>query len=380
MGNLKAGPIRAGKGWRWVTDRNAPDRSRTGTRRIIVVGAGILGIWQALLARLAGHEVTLIDRSDDPASTSASHYAGAMLSPDCEGEAAPALVRDYGRSGLELWRAHYPGLIEAGSLVLAPARDRSELVRFARMTGGHAHVDAAGVGRLEPDLDGRFHEGLYFADEAHMATPDALAYLIGAAQKAGCRLAFGAQAMRSAVEAPEGVPPGDPLALVEAGLCDLAIDCRGLAARDVLPDLRGVRGERIVIGCQDVRLSRPVRLLHPRHPLYIVPWGDGRFMVGATVIESEDDGPASVRSVLELLGAAYALHPGFGEAEVLEVAAGVRPAFPDNVPKARVEAGGRVVRVNGAYRHGFLLAPVLAEAVSRVLSEESADHPLVETC
>jgi glycine oxidase len=375
---LKAGPIRAGKGWRWVTDRNKVETSAAASRRIIVVGAGILGIWQALLARLAGHEVTLIDRSADPTATSASHYAGAMLSQDCEGEAAPALVRDYGRSGLELWRAHYPRLIEAGSLVLAPARDRSELIRFARMTGGHVHLDGPGVAKLEPDLDGRFHEGLYFADEAHMATPDALAYLIGALQEAGCRLAFGAQAMASALGGLDGLSPGDPLAFVEAGLCDVAIDCRGLAARDVLPDLRGVRGERIVIGCQDVRLSRPVRLLHPRHPLYIVPWGDGRFMVGATVLESEDDGPASLRSVLELLGAAYALHPGFGEAEVLEVSAGVRPAFPDNVPKARVEAGGRVIRVNGAYRHGFLLAPVLAAAVSTVLSGERIDHPLVE--
>ncbi len=349
-------------------------------RRIIVVGAGIIGIWQALLARLAGHEVTLVDRCPDPAATSASHYAGAMLSPDCEAEAAPELVRDHGREGLELWRAHYPGLMEAGSLVLAPARDRSELVRFARMTRGHTHLDGPAVAKLEPDLVGRFHEGLFFADEAHMATPDALAFLLDAAKEAGCRLAFGSRAMAGALAGVRDEDRGAPLSLVEAGLCDVAIDCRGLAARDALSDLRGVRGERIVIGCGDVRLSRPVRLLHPRHPLYVVPWGDGRFMVGATVIESEDDGPASVRSVLELLGAAYALHPGFGEAEVLEVSAGVRPAFPDNVPRARVEAGGRVIRVNGAYRHGFLLAPVLAKAVLRVLSGESTEHPLVETC
>ncbi len=379
MGIWRVGPIRAGKVWRWVTDLNTGVNRPDVPRRIIVVGAGIIGIWQALLARLAGHDVTLVDRCPDPAATSASHYAGAMLSPDCEAEAAPELVREHGREGLELWRAHYPRLMEAGSLVLAPARDRSELVRFARMTRGHTHLDGPGVAKLEPDLDGRFHEGLFFADEAHMATPDALAFLISAAKDAGCRHAFGPQAMAGALAGLREDVSGDPLALVGAGLCDVAIDCRGLAARDQLPDLRGVRGERLVIRCGDVRLARPVRLLHPRHPLYVVPWGDGRFMVGATVIESEDDGPASVRSVLELLGAAYALHPGFGEAEILEVSAGVRPALPDNVPKARIEADGRVIRVNGAYRHGFLLAPVLAKAVGGVIAGQGRrDHPLVE--
>ena len=54
------------------------------------------------------------------------------------------------------------------------------------------------------------------------------------------------------------------------------------------------------------RLRRPVRLLHPRFPIYVVPWSGNRFMVGATQIESEADGPVTLRSALELLGAAYA--------------------------------------------------------------------------
>ena len=66
-----------------------------------------------------------------------------------------------------------------------------------------------------------------------------------------------------------------------------------------------------------MKLGRPVRMLHPRIPLYIVPRADGVFMIGATMIESADPTGVSVRSTLELLGAAYALHPAFGEAEVL---------------------------------------------------------------
>jgi glycine oxidase len=99
-------------------------------------------------------------------------------------------------------------------------------------------------------------------------------------------------------------------------------------------------------------------------------------LVGATVIESEDDRPMTARSALELLGLAYALHPGFGEAEIIEMSAGVRPAFPDNVPRIRVE--GATVRVNGAYRHGFLLAPVMAKTVVDWLATGKIPPDLME--
>jgi glycine oxidase len=82
-------------------------------------------------------------------------------------------------------------------------------------------------------------------------------------------------------------------------------------------------------------------------------------MIGATVIESDDMGPPTLRSALELLGAAYALLPAFGEARIIDIAAGVRPAFPDNTPKILVR--GHRIFVNGMYRHGFLLSPILAQ-------------------
>ena len=154
------------------------------------------------------------------------------------------------------------------------------------------------------------------------------------------------------------------------------IDCRGLAAREDLPELRGVRGERILIATRDVALKRPVRLLHPRQPIYVVPQGDGRFVIGATVVEREDDGPMTVKSALELLGSAFALHPAFAEAAILDMGAGVRPAFPDNVPRIAIEAEGQTIRVNGAYRHGFLLAPVLGQAVADFIAT-GARHPLM---
>jgi glycine oxidase len=191
-----------------------------------------------------------------------------------------------------------------------------------------------------------------------MPAPAALEFMLTEVQQAGVEIVLG------------GAPPA------EAN--DTIIDCRGLAARDALPNLRGVRGERLLICSHEVSLQRPVQLLHPRVPLYVVPWGDGLFMIGATLIETEDAGPVSVRSALELLGGAYAVHPAFAEAEIIDLGVGVRPAFPDNMPRAVVRDGGRHIFVNGAYRHGFLLAPVLARAVADYIESGTASELLVK--
>ncbi|MGH6816629.1 MAG: FAD-dependent oxidoreductase [Hyphomicrobiaceae bacterium] len=323
------------------------------TRPVTVVGAGIIGLWTTLVLQRTGYAVRLIDRCAVPFAQTASRYAGAMLAPYCEADGSPPIVKDLGIEALELWRRTYPGIVWNGTLVLAAARDRTELARFARLTVGH-HRGA--VADLEPDLAGRFDTGLFFSGEGHLVPHDAMTFLLEEARRLGAEAAF-----------------GETWTAAGGGL---VVDCRGIDARLDLKTLRGVRGERLILRTREIALHRTVRLLHPRHPLYIVPWGDGRFMIGATVIESEETGPVSVRSALELLGMAYTLHPAFGEAEIVDLGVGVRPAFPDNVPKA--VATGRHIHVNGAYRHGFLLAPVLAQAVADYLTTGQARTGVVE--
>src|SRR5690606_5154338 len=114
---------------------------------------------------------------------------------------------------------------------------------------------------------------------------------------------------------------------------DVTVDCRGSGAAGDLKTLRGVRGERASVRAGESALKRPVRLLPPRRSLYVVPWRAGTYMVGATMIETGDSGPVSLRSTLDLLGLAYALHPAFGEARIVSLDAGMRPAFPDNLPR-----------------------------------------------
>ncbi|KAB2912209.1 MAG: FAD-dependent oxidoreductase [Hyphomicrobiaceae bacterium] len=322
-------------------------------RSVVVVGAGITGLWQALTLARRGHRIRLVEQSTAPFADAASRLAGAMLAPFCEAEAAEPVVRDLGLQSLALWRGTFPGVTARGTLVVAGTRDRAELVRFARMTEGFDKLDAEQLDVLEPGLGGRFAAALYYPDEAHMAPTEAMSFLLDAARSAGVKVSFGTRWGG------------------ESQAADIVIDCRGLAARGELAGLRGVRGERVVVRTREVELTRPVRLLHPRHPLYVVPWPDGLFMIGATVIESEDSSSVTVRSALDLLSMAYALHPAFGEAEIIELGAGVRPAFADNVPKIVVR--GRHIHVNGLYRHGFLMAPALAALVADYLDKGTAD-------
>jgi glycine oxidase len=320
-------------------------------KTIAIRGAGVVGLWQALTLARRGHNVTLCERSSLPFTFSCSLYAGAMLAPNCEKESAEPIVRDLGLRGLALWRDTYPGATANGTLVLALHRDRAELDRFARVTEGHRRLSASELAETEPVLTDRFAGALYFAQEGHLSPEPALRFLLEQVRSAGAEVRFG-----------EGEFPAD---------ADLVIDCRGLAAKDRLPELRGVRGERIVVKSREVTLSRPVRMLHPRFPLYVVPWGDGVYMIGATVIESEETGPVTLRSALDLLSAAYALAPPFAEAEIVLQGAGARPAFPDNRP--RIMVGRRYIYVNGLYRHGFLLAPVLAELVAAYIETGATD-------
>ncbi|HEU0147385.1 MAG TPA: FAD-dependent oxidoreductase, partial [Bradyrhizobium sp.] len=155
----------------------------------------------------------------------------------------------------------------------------------------------------------------------------------------------------------------------------LVIDCRGLEARDVEPELRGVKGEMILIETSEVQLARPVRLMHPRWPLYVIPRDNNLFMLGATSLEAEDTG-VSLRSALELLGAAYAVHPAFAEARILEFGSGLRPAYPDNLPRITVK-GDNEIRVNGLYRHGFLIAPALAQATLNYVTQGAIDNEVM---
>lgn len=311
--------------------------------RASVLGAGVAGLCVATELVARGHEVTIFDPAARPGPHGCSWWAGGMLAPFCEGETAEEPVVRLGQKAADWWERQGATVARRGTVVLTLGRDRRELDRFARRVQRHERLDVAALAEMEPDLDGRFDRALHIPGEAHLDPRAALLHLRDRLELAGV------------------------VFVAEPGRADgLTFDCRGLAARDVLRDLRGVKGEMAVLRSSDIHLSRPIRLLHPRFPLYVVPRADGLFMLGATQVES-DDRRRSVRSVLELLSAAYAMHPAFGEAELVEIGVDARPAFPDNLP--RIHRRGQTIHVNGLFRHGFLLAPALAQMAVEAVFE-----------
>ncbi len=314
------------------------------SKAVTVIGAGVAGLVTALTLAERGAKVVLVERFGE-LGHNASWLAGGMLAPFCEGESAPSRVVEAGKSAIDWWAARVLGVSRTGTLVVAPPRDSSEIERFAARASGHERADEMRIAELEPDLAGRFRRGLFFESEGHLDPRAAMRALLEALQGRGAELRFGED--------------GERLVCTNA-----VVDCRGFAARSALSELRGVRGEMIRVRTPEINLKRCVRLLHPRIPLYVVPRENGEYMIGATMIESAEKGAVSVRSAIELMSAAYALHPAFGEAEILELSADVRPAFADNEPRV-VECDGRIF-VNGLYRHGFLLAPALAARVAEL--------------
>ena len=302
-----------------------------------VLGSGVAGLCVATLLMERGETVEIITQPDCRA---ASHWAGGMLAPWCEAESAPQQVIDWGQHAAGWWSQRVDGVEQQGTLVVAPPRDSRELTRFASMTEKHEWVVP---GDIEPALENRFARGLYFAAEAHLDPRLALQQLRDKLQQAGVPL-----------------HSGEPTGTI--------IDCRGIHAADHQPALRAVRGEMLILQTHDVQLSRPVRLLHPRFPCYLVPRAEGHFMLGATMVESHDSSPISARAMMELLSAAYSLHPALAEARIVESGTGLRPAYQQNLPEVRFENGR--FSLNGLYRHGFLLAPIMAENLMLQLTQE----------
>lgn len=341
-----------------------------------IAGAGLAGRLVAWRLARAGWRVSLFDRAARDDRRAASHVAAAMLSPLAERVGSDGTVFDLAQRSMALWPAWLTELQHdsgqpvyhrrEGTLVVAHPVDRANLTHFEQVLrqklppthqGLVRPLDGSSLDTLEPALARRFAHGLHLVGEGQLANDELLAALTVALDRFRIEWFDGCEV---------GTLAAGELQTAD-GPCraDVVIDTRGLGARGRWPGLRGVRGEVLTVECDGVVLQRPVRLMHPRYQLYVAPRPGARFVVGATELESEDPGAATVRSVLELGSALYSLHPAFGEARVVQVASSLRPAFDDHRPALRREAG--VWELNGLYRHGYLCSPALVDELEQAL-------------
>lgn len=341
---------------------------------IVIAGAGLLGRLLAWRLLLGGRRVTLFEAGALEPSPAAAYVAAGMIAPLSEAAATERRVYAMGMAALPLWKKWIAQLNAAvggegevffqntGSLAVAHPGDSGDLAQFEqdlrlRLGGEEKNfrcIAQEELRRLEPDIAPHFSRAILLAKEANVDNRALLAALLAQIR------ALGGQCI---AHTPVTVNHGTAAVNGEPLRCRWTVDCRGFGAADDDANLRGVRGEVLRVRCREVRLRRPLRLMHPRYQLYIAPRPGGRFVVGATEIESADRSPLSVQSALELCSALYTVNPAFAEARIEEAGVGLRPAFMDNLPRVTLRPG--FAAANGLYRHGFLVAPVVVEEIAR---------------
>lgn len=337
-----------------------------------IAGAGLLGRLLAWRLACAGHRVQVFDPAPDAsphfgALQAAAFSAAGMLSPLAELEHADTAIAELGWRSLDAWQRTVEGLqappffARRGSLLLAHRGDHGAamrvLSRLQQPPAGMAPprpLDGDALARLEPSLHGAAH-GWLLDGEGQVDPLQALQSLHDEASRHAAQWHW----QHPVVDvAPGAITTADG----RRHLVDWAFDVRGLGARpagDWTAELRGVRGETVWLHAPGHGLTRPVRLLHPRHRVYLVPRPGDIVVVGASEIESEDRSPVSLRSAVELMAAAHSVMPALAEARIVRLDSNLRPALPDHRPRSEVVDGR--VRINGLYRHGWLIAPALVD-------------------
>ncbi|WP_017444636.1 glycine oxidase ThiO [Gayadomonas joobiniege] len=338
--------------------------------KIALIGGGLIGrllAWQ-LKNENPNYQVELYEKQAKDGQQSAAYVAAAMLAPLAESIVAGPLVNQLGKQSVALWQALLAQLPEpvfiqqAGTLVIAHQQDAGDLKSFRQRLGTGAELrelTRAGIAELEPQLAGRFNQGLWLPSEGQLDNRQLLRVLTQALDDVGVGCFYQYEVCIKDNSVWHGAKA--------CGEYDWIIDCRGLGAKSNLKGLRGVRGEVARVRSQEVQLHRPIRLMHPRYPIYIAPKPDHEFVIGATEIESENQRPVTVRSTLELLSAAYSVQPAFAEAELISLQTGLRPTLSDNEPS--IDVTNRLITVNGLYRHGYLIGPAMIQQVMLKLVE-----------
>jgi len=338
--------------------------------------------------------VTLLER--DAIGGGATSVAAGMLAPVAEvefGQAGRRLL-ELGLRSAERWPAfatqleevagHSVGLAPAGTLMVArdddEARELQRQLDFRQSLGLPAHrVRLSEARELEPALAPTIRLALDVPSDRAVDPRLASTALRRACEAAGVRLRehTGPAALAADHHRVTGVvlADGESVSAQQVVIATGAWSAQlpGLPPGTAVP-VRPVKGQtlRLRDPAGPGLLSRSVRFDEG----YLVPRGDGRYVLGGTVEERGFDQAPTAGAAYELLREAYELVPGVSELEIEELCVGLRPGTPDNLPAIGHGAVPGLVWATGHYRNGILLAPLTAELVAELLAGGRPAEPL----
>ena len=357
---------------------------------IAILGFGLMGRLCALQLRKSAR-LTVFSADEADRSESAGAVAAAMMAPLSEAvHCNDSQLLNLGRESLAMWPQILADLSDpvwfqqAGTMVVCHHNDKALLSEFqqrlTQLQQDCAILPAAQLRDIESSLPENFQQGLWLEGEGQLDNKAFYRASLRACQQADVDFFWQTEidshsGSRWAAEWTQGRIAGQQF--------DAVLDCRGLGARQTLAIvpgkeglLRAVRGEIIRVIAPDVQFTRPVRFMHPKYPLYVAPKPNNEYVIGATEIESQDESAISLRSTMELLSAAYALHPGFAEARIRSAQVGLRPAFQHHHPE--IYNYGRYYSVNGLYRHGYLIGALFSQAVVNLIQGKTIPNSVTQ--
>ncbi len=339
-----------------------------------IAGAGIIGRLLAFELANAGHEVTLFDKDNAEGLENCSMAAAGLLNPVSELEKSPPLIFQL---GFESLKNRWPKIIEqldptiyfrsSGSIAISHPQDQAELTQFINTISNRLKqqdlyrlLSQQELHNLEPALT-KFTSGYHFPIAGQLDNQAIMQALGNKLRGMKPKIHWHSNTIVNELT------PGKINCADKTHPFDVVFDCRGLGGKSTFSNLRGVRGELIWLHAPGIHIKHPIRLMHPRYTVYLVPRPEQIFLLGASEIESEDMSPISVRTALELLSGIYSLHSGFSEARILKTVANCRPTLSSHLPQIKYREG--LIAINGLYRHGFLMAPSLIDEVLRLVEK-----------
>lgn len=354
---------------------------------VVIVGAGVIGLAVAWRALAHGLRTIVVDRAGPGEAT--SRVGAGMIAPIAEASPSEPDVLALALESARLYPTFVAELIAAGGGsdpgfrrcgTLLVARDADEAEALERELEFRRSLDLpvrrlrpSEARALEPALAPALRLGLEIPDDNAIDPRALVRALVAAVDRAGGDrrshrevtevVCDGARVC--GVRLADGTEIDAEQVVIAAG--PWSGEVPGLPETASVP-LRPVKGQ--ILSLRDPAGPGLVRRVIRMQPGYLVPRGDGRYALGASVEERGFDTTVTVGAVFELLRDAVELVPGVSEFIIDELMAGTRPGTPDNRPIIGPGALEGLHWATGHYRHGIMLAPITAELLAASLVGE----------
>jgi glycine oxidase len=359
--------------------------TRIGKPKVAIIGAGVIGLGIAWRLAQRGAAVTVFDKGT--AGAGASHAAAGMLAACCEAEPGEEALVALGRESQARWPEFAVELLQTsgvdvelrteGTLLVALTADDQARLHHHLAYQKKLHlplewISAAETRKREPHLAGKLAGAVWSPQDHQVDNRKLAAALRIAAERAGVTIRentpvkaiSAAQGRVDGLVLDDGTKFAADVVVLAAGAWSRGIG--GLPA-ELRPPVRPIKGQML-----SLRMDPRAPLI--RHVLwapgvYLVPRNDGRLLVGATVEEKAFDTALTAGGLLTLLEAAWRAVPAIEELPIDEMWVGHRPGSRDDAPILGAGPVGGLVYATGHYRNGILLAPVTADAISRLVMD-----------